>query len=77
MFLINWNDCPIVTRRPDYLSGAPALRADPRITPETIVDHMDYGETAEQVIENFGLRTSVTDVMAVYAYAKARLERHP
>jgi hypothetical protein len=31
---------------------------------------MDSGETAEQVIENFGLKTSLQDVLAVYEYAK-------
>jgi len=34
------------------------------------VDNIDAGETAEQVIENFGLHTPLQDVLAVYARAR-------
>ena len=74
---IDWNRCPAVLIRPGYLSGAPALRDDPRVPPETIVENMDAGETAEQVIENFGLRTSLQDVLAVYDYAKRQRVASP
>jgi uncharacterized protein (DUF433 family) len=67
---IDWSRCPIVRTRPGYLSGRPALRDDPRVPPETIVENLDSGETAEQVIENYGLRTSLRDVLAVYEFAK-------
>ena len=67
---IDWSRCPAVRTRPGYLSGAPALRDDPRVPPETIVENLDLGETAEQVIENFGLKTSLQDVLAVYDYAQ-------
>jgi uncharacterized protein (DUF433 family) len=43
-----------VRARPGYLSGKPALWDDPRVPPETIVENLDAGETAEQVIENYG-----------------------
>ena len=67
---IDWSGCPTVRIRPGYLSGRPALRDDPRVPPETIVENLDAGETAEQVIENYALRTSPRDVLAVYEYAK-------
>lgn len=67
---IDWNGCLVVRARPGFLSGQPALRDDPRVPPETIVENMDAGETAEQVIENFGLRTPLEDVLAIYAHAK-------
>jgi uncharacterized protein (DUF433 family) len=67
---IDWSHCPNVRIRPGYLSGRPALRDDPRVPPETIVENLDSGETAEQVIENYRLRTSLQDVLAVYEYAK-------
>ena len=67
---IDWSRCPAVITRPGYLSGKPALRDDPRVPPEIIVENMDLGETPEQVIENYGLRTSLTDVLAIYGYAK-------
>lgn len=71
--MIDWTGCPAVTRRPGYLSGAPALKDDPRVPPETIVDNMDSGESAEAVIDNFSLRTPLNDVLAIYAYAKKLL----
>jgi uncharacterized protein (DUF433 family) len=67
---IDWSRCPGVRTRPGYLSGKPALWDDPRVPPETIVENLDAGETAEQVIENYGLKTSLRDVLAVYEYAK-------
>jgi uncharacterized protein (DUF433 family) len=74
---IDWSGCPVVCARPGYLSGKPALRDDPRVPPEAIVENIDFGETAEQVIENFGLRTPLQDVLAVYAYAKRQRVQSP
>ncbi len=80
---IDWSRCPAVRARPGYLSGMPALRDDPRVTPETIIDTMDYAETddetaaAAEIIENFCLKTPLQDVLAVYAYAKDYRARHP
>jgi len=68
--MIDWSMCPIVVARPGYLSGRPALRDDPRVPPETIVDNLDAGETPDDVISNFGLHTTREDVLAVYAYAQ-------
>lgn len=74
--MIDWSQCPAVVKRSGYLSGAPALKDDPRIPPETIVDNMDGGETAEAVIQNFGLRTPLQDVLAIYRYAQEQRARH-
>ena len=71
--MIDWSGCPIVARRAGYLSGAPALRADPRVPPEVIVENMDDGLSAEEVIESYCLRTPLQDVLAVYDYAKQQL----
>jgi uncharacterized protein (DUF433 family) len=67
---VDWSGCAVVASRPGYLSGGPALRDDPRVPPEVIVDNMDAGETAEDVIENYGLRTPLKDVLTLYEYAK-------
>ncbi len=81
--LIDWSHCPAICSRPGYLSGRPALRDDPRVPPETIIDNIDYAETddmeaaAAEVIENFSLRTTLHDVLAIYAYAKDYRARHP
>jgi uncharacterized protein (DUF433 family) len=71
--MIDWSGCPIVARREGYLSGAPALRADPRVPPEVIVENMDDGLSPEEVIESYSLRTPLQDVLAVYGYAKQLL----
>jgi uncharacterized protein (DUF433 family) len=71
--MIDWSGCPIVACRRGYLSGAPALRADPRVPPEVIVENMDDGLSAEDVIESYSLRTPLQDVLAVYGYAKQQL----
>ena len=74
---IDWSRCAAVLTRPGYLSGKPALRDDPRIPPEIIVDNLDLGESPQQVIENYGLRTSLNEVLAVYAYAKRQRVASP
>ena len=71
--MIDWSGCPIVARRDGFLSGTPALRADPRVPPEVIVENMDDGLSAEEVIESYCLRTPLQDVLAVYGYAKQQL----
>jgi uncharacterized protein (DUF433 family) len=73
----DWSGCPSVREGPGYLSGKLALRDDPRVPPEFIVENMDAGETPEQVIENFGLRTPLRDVLAVYDHAKRQRVKSP
>jgi uncharacterized protein (DUF433 family) len=68
--MIDWSACPAVATRPGFLSGKPALRDDPRVPPEVIVDNMDLGESAQDVIANYDLQTPLHDVLAVYHYAK-------
>jgi uncharacterized protein (DUF433 family) len=70
MMPIDWSRCPAVRATPGYQSGAPALRDDPRVSLETIVGNTDSGETAKQVIENLGLKTSLQDVLAIYSCAQ-------
>ena len=51
--------------RPGFLSGAPALRDDPRVPADLVVENMDLGESVRDVVDNYGLRTSPEDVLAV------------
>jgi uncharacterized protein (DUF433 family) len=73
----DWSGCPAVRDGPEYLSGKPALRDDSRVSPEIIVENTDPGETPERVIENFGLRTPLRDVLAVYDHAKRQRVKSP
>jgi len=75
--MIDWSDCSLVVCRHEYVSGAPALRDDPRVMVDVVVENMDLGESAEDVIENYALRTSVHDVLEIYAYAKRQRVQDP
>ncbi len=74
---IDWSCCPVVRTNPDYVSGAAALLQDPRVPVETIIVNMDEGMSAEEVVEAFGLKTPLKDVLAVYEYAKEQRVAHP
>jgi hypothetical protein len=80
--MIDWSNCPQVVSRPGYISGAPALRDDPRVPASTVIDHIDATDTpriedaAAEVIELFSLRTTLRDVLAVYSYAKQQEAQH-
>jgi len=67
---IDWSDCHAVRMQPGYMSGAAALRCDHRVHAETVLVNMDAGMSAEQVVEMFGLKTPLKDVLAVYKCAK-------
>ena len=56
--------------RPGFISGAPALREDPRMPADLVVENMDLGESAQDVVSNYQLHTSPDDVLAIYHYAK-------
>jgi len=75
--MIDWTNCPLVVRRPGYVSGAPALRDDPRVMIEVVIDNMDMGESAQDVINNFQLRTPLGDVLAIYDYASRQRASQP
>ncbi len=68
---MDWSGCPLVVSRRAFVSGAPALRDDPRVTAASIIDNMDDGMTADEVANLFALTTPVTDVAAIYNYARA------
>ena len=74
---MDWTGCPLVVSRAAYLSGTPALRDDPRVPADAVVESMDLGESAEDVVENYGLRTTVKDVLQIYEYAKRQRALHP
>ena len=67
---MNWSHCPLVISRPGFLSGAPALHDDPRMPADLIVENMDLGESVQDVVDNYQLRTSPENVFAIYQYAK-------
>ena len=67
---MDWSDCPLVTSRPGFISGAPALREDPRMPADLVVENMDLGESVQDLVDNYQLRTSPENVFAIYQHAK-------
>lgn len=67
---MDWSDCPLVISRPSFISGVPALREDPRMPADLVVENMDLGESVQDVVDNYQLRTSPENVLAIYQYAK-------
>ena len=74
---MDWSGCPIVVSRPGYISGAPALRDDPRMPADLVVENMDLGETAQDVVDNYQLHTPPGDVFTLYQYAKRQRALSP
>jgi uncharacterized protein (DUF433 family) len=68
--MIDWSGCPLVVKRAGYTGGKLALRDDPRVSPEIIVDNMDDGDPAEVVISEYDLKTSPEDARAIYNFAQ-------
>ena len=67
---MDWSGCSIVVSRPGYISGALALRDDPRMPADLVVENMDLGETAQDVVDNYQLHTPPRDVFTLYQYAE-------
>ena len=74
---MDWSGCPLVISRPGFISGAPALREDPRMPADLVVENMDLGEAAQDVVGNYQLQTSPEDLLAIYQYAKRQRALSP
>jgi len=74
---MDWSDCPLVISRPGFISGAPALRDDPRMPADLVVENMDLGQSVQDVVDNYQLRTSPENVFAIYQYAKRQRALSP
>ena len=74
---MDWSGCPLVISRPGFISGAPALRDDPRMPADLVIENMDLGESAEDVADNYQLHTPPHEVLAIYQYAKRQRALSP
>ncbi len=66
---MDWSGCPLVISQPDFISGAPGLYKDPRMPADLVVENMDLGESAQDVVDSYKLRTPPEEVLAIYHYA--------
>jgi uncharacterized protein (DUF433 family) len=65
--MIDWSECPIVQRNPDYVSGAATLRVDPRMTVDQLVECAGDGMPPEEIAEAY--RVPVATIRTLLDYA--------
>jgi uncharacterized protein (DUF433 family) len=65
--MIDWSECPIVQRNPNYVSGAATLRVDPRMTVDQLVECAGDGMPPEEIAEAY--RVPVATIRTLLDYA--------
>jgi len=73
---IDWTDCPIVQRDPNYVSGQPTLRSDPRMTVDVLVEEADAGMKPEAISKVYKVPVATIRTLLDYA-AKHRVPAAP
>ena len=70
--MIDWSECALVQRDPNYVSGAPALRDDPRMTVDQLIECADDGMELEEISETYNVPVAIIRTLLEYA-AKHRV----
>ena len=65
--MIDWTDCPLVQRDKRFVSGQPALRSQPRVLVEPLVESADLGMTPEEIAEVHDLPVDIVRALLTYA----------
>jgi uncharacterized protein (DUF433 family) len=65
--MIDWSKCPMVQRNPDFVSGAAALRADPRMTVDQLVKCADDGMPPEEISKTYRVPVATIRLLLDYA----------
>jgi uncharacterized protein (DUF433 family) len=65
--MIDWSACALVQTDAAYQSGAPTLRADPRMTVETLVGCAEYGMPASEIAETYDVPVETVRALLNYA----------
>ncbi|MCX6602173.1 MAG: DUF433 domain-containing protein [Acidobacteria bacterium] len=66
MARLGWSQCPAVESIPGKVSGAWVLR-DTRMPVSVIFDHLEYGATIDEIIENYTVTRE--EIQAVLEFA--------
>ena len=64
---IDWSKCPLVQVDGRYQSGAPALRSDPRMTVDGLVESADYGMSPVEISTAYGVPAETVRTLLDYA----------
>ena len=65
--MIDWTDCELVQRDARFVSGQPALRSQPRVLVEPLVESADLGMTPEDIAEVHDLPVDIVRSLLTYA----------
>ncbi len=69
---IDWSQCPLVQADSRYQSGAAALRSDPRMTVDGLVESADLGMRPDDISAAYGVPVDTVRRLLDYA-AKHRV----
>ena len=64
---IDWSNCPLVQVDTRYHSGAAALKADPRMTVDCLVESADYGMSPAEIGTAYGVPSDTIQTLLDYA----------
>lgn len=63
---IDWSECALAEVKPNVQSGVPVL-AGTRLPLSAIVDNYEYGESVEDISENFTVDPELVRAILLYA----------
>lgn len=64
---IDWSNCPLVQVDIQYQSGAAALKDDPRMTVDGLVESADYGMSPAEISAAYGVPADTIRILLDYA----------
>jgi uncharacterized protein (DUF433 family) len=65
--MIDWSYCPLVQCDPNYVSGRAALRSDPRMTVDMLVECAEDGMKPEEISETYDVPVATIRMVLDYA----------
>jgi len=64
---IDWSGCPLVQVDICYQSGAAALKSDPRMTVDGLVESAEYGMSPAEISDAYGVPADTVRTLLDYA----------
>ena len=64
---VDWSKCALVQLDGRYQSGAAALKSDPRMTVDGLVESADYGMSPAEISEVYGVPADTVQMLLDYA----------
>ena len=68
--MVDWQDCPLVQRDTRFVSGQPALRSQPRVLVEPLVESAALGMTPEDIAETYDVSVEIVRALLLHTGKK-------